>query len=245
MGHTEAVRWDADGPSTWPPTTYGAAVADIYDEWYPTRGDESQLVERLDALLGGDGVPRRLLELGVGTGRLAIPLTRAGWQVTGIDASRHMLDQLDAKARVLGLDIGAVHGDVADLSPRALGLPLSGPPRFDVVLAAFNFVLNLPDDAALVACLRLASQVASASGCLVVEAQLLAPDPGPAVVWVERENAGRPRRWPVRRLSIEELDAAAARTGWTVQERRLDWSWAPYDPVESPGHVTVYRHLDD
>ncbi len=54
-------------------STYGDGVADVYDDWYPG-GDPGPIVERLLAV-AGDGPA---LELGIGTGRIAVPLAAEG-----------------------------------------------------------------------------------------------------------------------------------------------------------------------
>ena len=57
-------------------STYGEGVADVYDEWYPG-GDPAPIVHRLQSLSGGGPV----LELGIGTGRIALPLAATGVSV--------------------------------------------------------------------------------------------------------------------------------------------------------------------
>ena len=72
--------------------TYGDKIADVYDELY---GDVSPAaIEMLASLAGTTG---RALELGIGTGRMALPLTAKGVEVHGIDASSAMLDKLRGK----------------------------------------------------------------------------------------------------------------------------------------------------
>jgi SAM-dependent methyltransferase len=75
------------------PQTYGERVADLYDDWYQDHPDTRVAVERLAELAG----PGPVLELGVGTGRLALPLAERDLEVHGIDASPAMLDRLRAK----------------------------------------------------------------------------------------------------------------------------------------------------
>ena len=75
------------------PGTYGDAFADVYDDWYADISDVAATVAGLRELAGEGPV----LELGVGTGRLALPLAATGLAVHGIDASAAMLDRLRAK----------------------------------------------------------------------------------------------------------------------------------------------------
>jgi len=75
------------------PTAYGEAFADVYDDWYEAVSDGAATVARVRSL-AGDG---EVLELGVGTGRLALPLADTGVPTWGVDASAPMLRRLRAK----------------------------------------------------------------------------------------------------------------------------------------------------
>jgi hypothetical protein len=79
-------------------STYGDGVADVYDGWY-SGGDVAPIVGRL-AELAGDGP---VLELGIGTGRVALPLAERVLAVHGIDASMHHPVHQKVKARVVSL----------------------------------------------------------------------------------------------------------------------------------------------
>ena len=124
----------------WTGTTrrsYGDAFADVYDDWYAGISDVDTTVVDLLAL-AGDGP---VLELGVGTGRLAVPLAEAGRTagitVTGIDTSAAMLAQLAERdtARL----VHAVVGDMVDDLPH-------GP--FALVFVAYNTLFNLTGEGA-------------------------------------------------------------------------------------------------
>src|SRR5712691_2944068 len=71
--------------------TYGQRCADVYDDWYDGY-DEAALSLLADLANGG-----RALELGIGTGRIALPLAARGIEVHGIDASEAMIARLRAK----------------------------------------------------------------------------------------------------------------------------------------------------
>src|SRR5947209_20217659 len=72
-------------------TTYGEAIADLYDDMHAIPADDAaSLIASL-----ADGRP--VLELGIGTGRIALPLGARGLEVHGIDVSDAMLDRLRAK----------------------------------------------------------------------------------------------------------------------------------------------------
>ena len=124
--------------------TYGRSFADVYDRWYPSDEATVASVDRLCALAPAGGT---VLELGIGTGRLAIPLSERGLRVTGMDSSPEMLDALrrnvaDATRTDGGgrpaVDIDADLGDVA--------APGDWPPdRFDLVVATNNLLMNVAE----------------------------------------------------------------------------------------------------
>lgn len=88
--------------------TYGNQMAEFYDAWYPPI-DAEPAVECL-ARLAGTG---RVLELGIGTGRIALPLVRRGVDVRGIDASQKMVSKLREKPD--GDALPVTIGDFADV----------------------------------------------------------------------------------------------------------------------------------
>ena len=75
------------------PSEYGERIGGSYDEWYGTRDDQGPIVDFLAARAAG----RPALELGIGTGRIALPLAARGVPVDGIDASPRMVAQLRGK----------------------------------------------------------------------------------------------------------------------------------------------------
>ena len=246
--------------------TYGRSFADVYDEWYPAGPHTEAAVALLLALTDGAaadaGRPGRLLELGVGTGRLALPLAAAGRQVVGLDSSPEMLDLLRAK---LGgsSTVQPVLGDLAD--PAAWP---DGP--FDAVVAAFNLVCNVADPEAQRSVFTSAAKVLAPRGALVVEAVLPAPwdgverrlevrsvtaeavvliateaDPSDGVVTgqhIELRDGDpvRLRPWRIRVAGTDELDRWADEAGLVLDARHADWEGSPFDP-HGAGHVSVYR----
>ncbi len=137
------------------PGTYGASFADVYDDWYGNVSDVSATVAGVSALADGGAV----LELGVGTGRIAIPLAAAGVDVVGVDASAEMLGRLGAKPG--SRTVGVILADIAAL-PVADG-------RFAVAFAAFNTFFNLTDDDAQRRCVHRLAEVLRPGGRFVVE----------------------------------------------------------------------------
>lgn len=77
-----------------------------------------------------------ILELGCGTGRVTIPLSEAGFQVTGLDISRPMLDQARKKADQKGLDISWIEADCRDFH---LGT------KFGTIIFPFNGIAHIQD----------------------------------------------------------------------------------------------------
>ncbi|MDT8449694.1 MAG: class I SAM-dependent methyltransferase [Wenzhouxiangellaceae bacterium] len=98
------------------------------DEWYGDEefwrtfgplmfGDEqfSEAARQVPALLARIGLSKgRVLDLGCGPGRHALPLARAGCEVTGVDSTRLLLDELDRRAREASLAIDTVHADMRE-----------------------------------------------------------------------------------------------------------------------------------
>lgn len=242
--------------------SYGDAFADVYDDWYGEVSDVAVTVALVVALAGPAG---RVLELGVGTGRLALPIASAGLHVTGIDASSKMLEQLarnDPEATVV-----AVAGDMVD------DLPIG---RFDVVLAAYNTVFNLLTADRQLALFREVALRLAPGASFVVEAFVPRshhPDSGGSHVSVRSmttdrvvlsasihdtttnridgqfieitETGGiRLRPWAVRSATPGELDGFATQCGLVVDARWADVAGTPFDE-SSERHVTVYRLAGD
>jgi SAM-dependent methyltransferase len=74
--------------------TYGDRIAGVYDEWFGVPSDTQDTIGFLSDLAG----PGPVLELGIGTGRVALPLAQRGYEVHGVDASEAMVGKLRAKA---------------------------------------------------------------------------------------------------------------------------------------------------
>src|SRR5690606_35670585 len=123
------------------PAAYGDAFADVYDDWYADVSDVAGTVEAIARLAGGGPV----LELGIGTGRLALPLAAAGVEVHGVDASDAMVERLRAKP---GCDaIPVLVGGFAEALP-------SVEAGFAVVFVVFNTFLNLVAPGAQARCVE-------------------------------------------------------------------------------------------
>ncbi len=251
------------------PTRYGDAFADVYDDWYGTAFDTDGAV----ALLGTLAARGPVLELGVGTGRLALPLAALDLALVGLDASARMLEQLAAKP---GSDaISTVLADMAEVGAAVRAAGGSVPPDgYALVFSAYNTFLNLDTEAAQRRCLAGVSSLLAADGVLVVEAYVPAPpedvprtsidvarvtsdavvltctehDPANQHVTGQhvelRDGSVRLRPWSVRYLTPEQLDALAADAGLVLEERWQDWRATPFDD-DSASHVSVYRRRSD
>ena len=142
-------------------STYGDRIADVYDELYPPESDVDEAVVLL-ADLAADGV---VLELGVGTGRLALPLAARGVNVEGVDASATMVAKLKAKPGGERLKVRLV-----DFGREQLG------EGFTLVFVAFNTFFNLADQSSQVACFANVASALAPGGRFVMEA--FVPDLG-------------------------------------------------------------------
>lgn len=135
-------------------STYGDRIAERYDEWYSAL-DVERAVECL-ARLAGRGP---ILELGVGTGRVALPLVRRGLQVHGIDASRAMVSRLRAKPD--GDSVPVTIGDLADVDV---------PGRFSLIFIVFNTLFCLLSQEDQLRCFRNVQCHLQDDGAFLVEA---------------------------------------------------------------------------
>jgi SAM-dependent methyltransferase len=132
-------------------------VAARYDESAAEMFDPAVVDPVVDFLveLAGSG---RALELGIGTGRIALALAQRGVPVHGIELSKAMVAKLRAKPG--GKDIGVTIGDFATTTVEA---------TFSVAYLVFNTIMNLTTQAAQVACFRNVAAHLEPGGCFVIE----------------------------------------------------------------------------
>ena len=237
------------------PDAYGEAFADVYDDWYGDVTDADATARFVAARCRTGPV----LELGVGTGRLARPLAAAGCDVVGIDASAAMLAGCVDPAR--GRPIPVARADLAILPFR---------PGFGAVLLAFNTLFNLPTEARQRAVFVEVASLLAPGGVLVVETTNAAvlghgPDRSVAVsryhhdgltvvgaaldgerqtiagLHLDIRAAGlRARPWTLRWSTVDQVDGFAAAAGLHRSERYGNWHGAPFSAT-SPSVITVYR----
>ena len=239
------------------PKRYGSSFADVYDSWYRSH-DPNELVAFVRSRTKPDA---RVLELGVGTGRVALALSRIGLNVWGIDTSEEMLAVAEKKPGAERLTLS--QGDVGD--PNAFPVQ-----EFDVVLACFNLLFNLEDAVAQQRSLRACCEAIGPDGILILETFVPAPpperrtdlvtkavtsdgvilistdtDPSTQVIsgcHIEINEAGqRLRPWRVRYAFPEQLDTLAAAAGLERIEVYSDFAETGFDPDASSNRVAVYR----
>ncbi|MGV9324092.1 class I SAM-dependent DNA methyltransferase [Streptosporangium sandarakinum] len=236
------------------PSAYGRAAADVYDE-VVTHLPTEPAVDRLQELAEG----RSILEFGVGTGRLALPLAARGLTVAGIDGSAEMTAVLRAKPG--GDRVPVTLGDFS--TTRVDG-------EFGLVVLAYNTIYALPSQDAQVDCFRNAAAHLVPGGRFVVEAWV--PDVGAfrhgtalRLVSLREDGvvaeaarlspadqmmyttkivlaSGGVRLLPAnhRYAWPAELDLMARLAGMRLEHRWSDWQAAPFTG-DSRGHVSVYR----
>jgi SAM-dependent methyltransferase len=171
-------------------------IAGVYDPWSKSVKEDIDFYVVEARKAGGP-----VVELGVGTGRIAMPTAEAGVAVIGIDSSAGMLEVCRARAEAAG---------VADLLDLRLG-DLRNPPvgeQVPLVTCPFRSYLHLRDDDERLAALRAARELLDPGGRLVFD--VFAPSPEDI-----EETQGR---WLEREPGIWE------RADWDERERRLTLS---------------------
>lgn len=243
------------------PEFYGEAVADMYDTLC-ARSDwlaPDDAVEFL-AKVAGSGPA---LELGIGTGRIALPLQRTGVEVVGIEASGRMIEQLRRKPG--GERTTVVFGDFAEVDVQG---------SFPLIYIAFNTLFHLTSQERQISCLTNAAERLSEGGSLVVECIVPTPPAsgvsgGQLTVWnVNDDSVDIGVRWydvtdqsyVEQHLYIEdgrirlnhnrgrdvwpsELDLMARLAGLRLRERWAGWRRDAFTML-SRSHVSVYGRAD-
>ncbi|MGW5053720.1 class I SAM-dependent methyltransferase [Actinokineospora sp. NPDC004072] len=244
---------------------YGAQFAAFYDKLFPGGPAVEQAVD----FLAGRHVGGPSLELGVGTGRIALPLSARVGGVVGVDSSPEMLDILTPRIAEAGLPVTAVHGDIRDYADEL---------QYGLVYCVCGTLSMLLDPGDQAAAVRAAAARLAPGAALVVETH------NPAVA--EALNQGRPRDsffvpYPGRDTGLlsystvdtvnqiwhlahiwfddgrariaqelsrltapEEVDAYAEAAGLRLAGRYGDWSGAPFTGVESMV-ISEYRAARD
>lgn len=233
--------------------TYGERVAGVYDEWFPKYDPLA-----IDALveLARNG---RALELGIGTGRIALPLSERNVEVHGIDAAPSMISRLRSKPGSERIKV--TQGGFADVVVEG---------EFALVYVVFNTFFALSSQEEQVRCFRNVSDHLSPSGCFLIEAfvpdmnrfhyrqanwatkvteDLVELDVGqhdPATQRVISQKVvitdGNVRMYPVqiRYAWPSELDLMAQLAGLRLRERWNNWNRESFTS-ESGKHISIYQ----
>lgn len=244
---------------TYSHNTYGDDFADVYDEWYHDLDVIDDCVEFLLQLAPAGSI----LELGVGTGRIAIPLASRGAalgvSVTGVDSSAAMLSQLETKQHQ-SARVQVVLGHMVSDMPTG---------SFSVVLLTYNTLFNLLSADEQLECLSVVATRLAPGGHLVVDCfvpaselpHFVAPHVhrvipngvviSEAVVFADQQrvdgvytevfNDGRrvEHPWQIRYASVTEIDAMATLAGLNCEQRWCDYGRNNFTD-ESIRHVSVY-----
>jgi len=245
-------------PDEYGPETYGDRIAAIYDRWLEDAGPAGTTAPAVEFLasLAGDGP---VLELGIGTGRIALPLAARGVEIHGVDASTEMVARLRGKPGGDGIPITI--GDFA-------GVPVDG--AYSMIFVAFNTIFGLLTQDDQVRCFRESAAHLAPGGAFVLEAfvpDLSRFDRGQRVDATLVQNdrvlldAARhdpatqtvsashvllseegTRIYPVRLRYAwpSELDLMARLAGMRLRERFGGWNREPFTAA-SGGHVSVYE----
>ena len=235
---------------------FGESVAARFDERYAHQADPAvvaPIVDLLEELAAGGAA----LELGIGTGRVALPLAARGVPVHGIDLSEAMLARLRAKP---GAErIGVTVGDFATATVEG---------TFTVSYVVANTIMNLTTQDEQVACFENVSAHLEPGGCFVIEVlvpRLRRLPPGerfqPFAVSpthlgfdeydVARQGLISHHYWiedggieilspPFRYVWPSELDLMARLAGMSLRERWAGWAREPFTS-ESEKHVSVWE----
>jgi SAM-dependent methyltransferase len=239
------------------PETYGEKMASSYDDFALMRVGElpDAAVDTLARLAAGG----RALELGIGTGRVALPLAARGVEVFGLDVSAPMVAKMREKPG--GDRIPVTMGDMVDVAVEG---------EFTLIFVVFNtfFVLLTQEDQ--IACFRNVASRLERGGCFLIDAffpdvsrydrnqrvDALDVSVDGVVISVAMHDRASQRIdaanltlggdgigvMPValRYVWPSELDLMARLAGMELESRWADWSGAPFTS-SSDRHISVYR----
>ena len=136
-----------------PVMSFDEAAAEVYDD-VSQRGDEMETVAFLEQLARGGPA----LELAIGTGRIALPLSAQGIRVDGIDFSSAMVAKLRAKPG--GARIAITMGNFTDVAVKG---------TYRLIYLVFNTLFNLLSQDEQVRCFENVADHLTDDGCFVVE----------------------------------------------------------------------------
>ena len=238
---------------------FGERVAERYDELAADMFEPAAIDPAADFLadLAGEG---DALELGIGTGRIALPLTRRGVRVHGIDLSEAMVARLRVKP---GAEhIGVTIGDFATTTVEG---------TFSLAYLVFNTIGNLTTQDEQVTCFQNAGAHLRSGGCFVIEVgvpRLQRLPPGETILpfdvseshlgldeydivsqglishhYTRVDGAFEKSSLPLRYVWPSELDLMARLAGMRLRERWSDWNRQPFTS-ESAKHISVWEKIE-
>jgi SAM-dependent methyltransferase len=251
-----AAQWNSWHSATLVKIHFDERIAELYDADSAVMFEPSVIDPTVSFLadLAGSGAA---LELGIGTGRVALPLSQRGVQVHGIDVSRAMVAKLQAKDGGNEIDV-----TIGDFATTEIGR------TFQLAYLVYNTITNLTSQDEQVACFRNVAAHLDPGGCFVIEVfvpMLQRLPPGETVraftvtptklgfdeydvasqrcvshhYWTvddKLESFSTPHRyvWP------SELDLMARLAGMTRRERWSGWNREPFTSA-SVQHVSVWE----
>jgi SAM-dependent methyltransferase len=242
-----------------PELNFDERIAKRYEEFWPDLFEPAVVDPAVNFLAERAGTGDAL-ELGIGTGRLALPLSGRGVRVHGIELSPAMVAELQAKPGAD--DIGVTVGDFATTS-------VAG--TFTLAYLVRNTIMNLTTQDEQVVCFRNVAAHLEPGGCFVIE--VIVPGlqrlpPGETIqaftvtpthlgfdeyVDLVAQKSSSHHYWvidgrletfsaPFRYVWPSELDLMARLAGMTLRERWSDWTREPFTS-ESRSHVSVWEKL--
>jgi SAM-dependent methyltransferase len=233
--------------------TFGDRISEIYDSWHPQASAE--MTTALKDIAGAGPV----LELGIGTGRVALPLAEQGLEVHGIDASRAMVAKMRAKPG--GDRLPVTIGNFAEVAVD---------PKYSLVFVVFNTFFALSSQEEQVGCFANVARRLSPGGRFLIEAfvldlsrftagqcvQATRVDAGEVRLEASRHDRATQRvsshqiligedgiqLYPVqvRYAWPAELDLMARLAGMRLGERWSNWRREPFTG-DSTNHIAVYE----
>jgi SAM-dependent methyltransferase len=231
-------------------------IAAVYDAGPAEMFDPAAIEPAVSFLadMAGDGAA---LELGIGTGRLALPLSRRGVRVHGIDLSEAMVARLRAKSGAD--DIGVTIGDFATTK-------VDG--TFRLAYLVYNTIENLTTQDEQVQCFQNVAAHLEPGGCFVIEVEVPALQRLPSGETVRAFTVSPTRlgfdeydvaaqglvshhysivdgrletfSMPFRYVWPSELDLMARLAGMTLRERWSSWTREPFTR-DSTKHISVWE----
>jgi SAM-dependent methyltransferase len=237
---------------------FGEDVARQYDQ---SAAAASDTIDPIVDFLVAEARQGQVLEFGIGTGRIALPLAARGLRVAGVDLSTAMLDVLRSKPG--GKDLDVVIGDFSKVEVER---------RFSLVYLVFNTIMNLTTQEAQVACFQNAARHLQADGAFVIE--VMVPElqrlpfgeiyrpftVAPTQLGIDEYDVVHQgltshhysigsdgidiRSIPFRYVWPAELDLMAQMAGMSLSGRWAGWKREPFTK-ESTAHISVWRKKID